>query len=166
VSDALPRYARKLVTDTAELADRLAALPRPVVFTNGCFDILHVGHVDYLDRAAALGASLVVGVNSDASVRRQGKGEDRPINPLPDRMAVLAALQAVSLVVPFEDDTPLALIQAVRPEHLVKGGDWSVDAIVGADFVRGYGGQVHSIRFRHSRSTTDLLRRVRAAGPG
>lgn len=166
MSDALPRYARKLVTDTAELADRLAALPRPVVFTNGCFDILHVGHVDYLDRAAALGASLVVGVNSDASVRRQGKGEDRPINPLPDRMAVLAALQAVSLVVPFEDDTPLALIQAVRPEHLVKGGDWSVDAIVGADFVRGYGGQVHSIRFRHSRSTTDLLRRVRAAGPG
>lgn len=166
MSDALPRYARKLVTDTAELADRLAALPRPVVFTNGCFDILHVGHVDYLDRAAALGASLVVGVNSDASVRRQGKGEDRPINPLPDRMAVLAALQAVSLVVPFEDDTPLALIQAVRPEHLVKGGDWPVDAIVGADFVRSYGGQVHSIRFRHSRSTTDLLRRVRAAGPG
>lgn len=166
MSDALPRYARKLVTDTAELADRLAALPRPIVFTNGCFDILHVGHVDYLDRAAALGASLVVGVNSDASVRRQGKGEDRPINPLPDRMAVLAALQAVSLVVPFEDDTPLALIQAVRPEHLVKGGDWPVDAIVGADFVRSYGGQVHSIRFRHSRSTTDLLRRVRAAGPG
>lgn len=166
MSDALPRYARKLVTDTAELADSLAALPRPIVFTNGCFDILHVGHVDYLDRAAALGASLVVGVNSDASVRRQGKGEDRPINPLPDRMAVLAALQAVSLVVPFEDDTPLALIQAVRPEHLVKGGDWSVDAIVGADFVRGYGGQVHSIRFRHRRSTTDLLRRVRAASPG
>ena len=134
------------MTDPAELAGRLAALPRPVVFTNGCFDILHAGHVDYLDRAAALGASLVVGVNSDASVRRQGKGEDRPINPLADRMAVLAALEAVSLVVPFDDDTPLALIHAVRPEHLVKGGDWPVEAIVGADFVRGYGGQVHSIR--------------------
>ena len=142
MSDALPRYARKLVTDPAALADRLAALPRPIVFTNGCFDILHAGHVDYLDRAAALGASLVVGVNSDASVRRQGKGQDRPINPLPERMAVLAALEAVSLVVAFDDDTPLALIRAVRPEHLVKGGDWPVESIVGADFVRGYAGQV------------------------
>jgi rfaE bifunctional protein nucleotidyltransferase chain/domain len=161
VSDAPPCYARKLVTDPAALADRLAALPRPIVFTNGCFDILHAGHVDYLDRAAALGASLVVGVNSDASVRRQGKGQDRPINPLPERMAVLAALEAVSLVVAFDDDTPLALIRAVRPEHLVKGGDWPVESIVGADFVRGYAGQVHSIRFRHTRSTSELLRRIR-----
>ncbi len=159
--DTPPRYARKLVTDPAELAGRLAALKRPGVFTNGCFDILHVGHVDYLDRAAALGASLVVGVNSDASVRRQGKGDDRPINPLADRMAVLAALEAISLVVPFEDDTPLALIQTVRPEHLVKGGDWPALAIVGADFVHGCGGQVHSIPFRHARSTSDLLRRIR-----
>ena len=158
-----PRYLRKIVEPT-ELAARVAALPRPLVFTNGCFDILHVGHVDYLDRAAALGASLVVGVNTDASVRRQGKGEDRPINQLPDRMAVLAALEAVSLVVPFDDDTPLALIHAVRPEHLVKGGDWPVDAIVGADFVRGYGGRVHSIAFRHQRSTTTLLGRIRGEG--
>jgi rfaE bifunctional protein nucleotidyltransferase chain/domain len=158
-----PRYARK-IADPATLAARAAALPRPLVFTNGCFDILHVGHVDYLDRAAALGASLVVGVNSDASVRRQGKGADRPINPLADRMAVLAALESVSLVVPFDEDTPLRLIEQLRPQHLVKGGDWPVDAIVGADFVRALGGQVHSIPFRHRRSTSDLLRRIRAAG--
>jgi rfaE bifunctional protein nucleotidyltransferase chain/domain len=158
-----PRYARK-IADPATLAARAAALPRPLVFTNGCFDILHVGHVDYLDRAAALGASLVVGVNSDASVRRQGKGADRPINPLADRMAVLAALESVSLVVPFDEDTPLRLIEQLRPQHLVKGGDWPVDAIVGADFVRAQGGQVHSIPFRHQRSTSDLLRRIRAAG--
>jgi D-glycero-beta-D-manno-heptose 1-phosphate adenylyltransferase len=164
VTEAPPRYARKLVTDWAELPSRLAALPRPLVFTNGCFDILHVGHVDYLDRAAALGASLVVGVNGDASVRRQGKGNDRPINPLADRMAVLAALEAVSLVVAFDADTPLALIQAVRPEHLVKGGDWPVAAIVGADFVRGCGGAVHSMPFRHTRSTSALLHRIRAPG--
>ena len=161
---APPRFARKLLGDPAELPARLATLPRPLVFTNGCFDILHVGHVDYLDQAAALGASLVVGVNSDASVRRQGKGDDRPINPLADRMAVLAALEAVSLVVPFDEDTPLALIHAVRPEHLVKGGDWPVDAIVGADFVRSYGGQVHSIAFRHQRSTSGLLGRIRSDG--
>lgn len=163
MTDAPPRYARKLATNPAKLADRLAALVRPIVFTNGCFDILHVGHVDYLDRAAALGRSLVVGVNSDASVRRQGKGDDRPINTLADRMAVLAALEAVSLVVPFDDDTPLMLIQTVRPEHMVKGGDWPVESIVGADFVRASGGQVHSIPFRHARSTSDLLRRIRLA---
>ena len=161
MSDA-PRYARK-IADAAGLDARLATLSRPLVFTNGCFDILHVGHVDYLDRAAALGASLVVGVNSDASVRRQGKGDDRPINALADRMAVLAALEAVSLVVSFDADTPLDLIHAVRPEHLVKGGDWPVDSIVGADFVRGLGGQVHSIPFRHQRSTSTLLRRIRDA---
>jgi rfaE bifunctional protein nucleotidyltransferase chain/domain len=157
----LPRYARKLLTDPVQLVARVAALPRPLVFTNGCFDILHVGHVDYLDRAAALGASLVVGVNSDASVRRQGKGDDRPVNPLADRMAVLAALESVSLVVAFDEDTPLRLIEQLRPEQLVKGGDWPVDAIVGADFVRAAGGRVHSIPFRHQRSTSDLLRRIR-----
>lgn len=156
-----PHYARKLLTEPAHLVARAAALPRPLVFTNGCFDILHVGHVDYLDRAAALGASLVVGVNTDASVRRQGKGDDRPVNPLADRMAVLAALESVSLVVAFDDDTPLHLIEQLRPEHLVKGGDWPVDAIVGAQFVRAGGGQVHSMPFRHQRSTTDLLRRIR-----
>jgi rfaE bifunctional protein nucleotidyltransferase chain/domain len=106
----------------------------------------------------------VVGVNSDASVRRQGKGADRPINPLADRMAVLAALESVSLVVAFDEDTPLRLIEQLRPQHLVKGGDWPVDAIVGADLVRALGGQVHSLPFRHQRSTSNLLRRIRAAG--
>jgi rfaE bifunctional protein nucleotidyltransferase chain/domain len=155
----------KIVRDPArELAPRLAALARPIVFTNGCFDILHRGHVAYLEEAATLGRSLVVGVNTDASVRRQGKGEDRPINPLEDRMHVLAALACVTLVVPFDEDTPLALIEAVRPDHLVKGGDWPPERIVGADFVRRYGGAVHSIPFRFQRSTTALIERIRRGG--
>lgn len=152
----------KILRDAASLAARVDRLPRPVVFTNGCFDILHRGHVTYLEEAAALGRSLVVGVNSDASTRRLNKGADRPINPLDDRLAVLAALACVSLVVPFEEDTPLELIRRVRPDHLVKGGDWSPERIVGADWVRAYGGQVHSIPFRFDRSTTELLRRIRA----
>jgi D-glycero-beta-D-manno-heptose 1-phosphate adenylyltransferase len=153
---------RKIVGDAAQLPARVAALARPVVFTNGCFDILHRGHVAYLEEAAALGRSLVVGVNSDASVRRLDKGRDRPVNPLDDRMAVLAALACVSLVVPFEEDTPLELIKRVRPDHLVKGGDWAPDKIVGADVVKNYGGRVHSIPFRFHRSTTDLLQRIRS----
>lgn len=154
--------ARKIVT-AETLAAALARLPRPIVFTNGCFDILHRGHVTYLEEAAALGTSLVVGVNSDASVRRQNKGADRPINPLEDRQALLAALACVALVVPFDDDTPLALIKQIRPDHLVKGGDWTPDRIVGAPEVQGWGGRVHSIPFRFQRSTTDLLKRIRAA---
>ena len=153
----------KIVTDTAQLPARVAQLARPVVFTNGCFDILHRGHVAYLEEAAALGKSLVVGVNSDASVRRLDKGDDRPINPLADRLAVLAAVGCVALVMPFEEDTPLELIRIVRPDHLVKGGDWTPDKIVGADVVRAYGGRVHSIPFRFERSTTALLRRIRSS---
>jgi rfaE bifunctional protein nucleotidyltransferase chain/domain len=152
----------KILRDPAELEKRLAVLPRPIVFTNGCFDILHRGHVDYLEQAATLGASLVVGVNSDDSIRRLNKGTDRPINPLDDRMAILAALECVSLVVPFDDDTPLHLIQRVRPDHLVKGGDWAPEQIVGAEFVTGNGGHVHSIPFRYERSTSELVRRIRA----
>ena len=154
---------RKIVTDTGQLPARLAELARPLVFTNGCFDILHRGHVAYLEEAAAMGKSLVVGVNGDASVRRLEKGNDRPVNPLDDRLAILAALGCVSLVVPFDDDTPYELIKRVRPDHLVKGGDWSPDKIVGADVVTGYGGQVHSIPFRFKRSTTDLLQRIRVS---
>ena len=153
----------KIIRDPAQLMARLAQLARPVVFTNGCFDILHRGHVAYLEEAAALGKSLVVGVNSDASVRLLEKGRDRPVNALDDRLAVLAALGCVSLVTPFEDDTPLELIKRVRPDHLVKGGDWAPDKIVGADVVNGYGGKVHSIPFRFDRSTTELLRRIRAS---
>ncbi|OGI54503.1 MAG: ADP-heptose synthase, partial [Candidatus Muproteobacteria bacterium RIFCSPHIGHO2_12_FULL_60_33] len=119
--------------------------------------------VAYLEEAAAFGKSLVVGVNSDASVRRLDKEQDRPVNPLDDRMAVLAALGCVSLVTPFDDDTPLALIKRVRPDHLVKGGDWTPDKIVGSDVVKSYGGQVHSIPFRFDRSTTELLRRIRSS---
>ena len=152
----------KVVTDRRALAARVTALPRPVVFTNGVFDILHRGHVAYLEEAAALGASLVVGVNDDASVRRLEKGSDRPVNPLEDRMAILAALQCVSLVTPFSEDTPLELIRIVRPDHLVKGGDWPPERIVGNEFVRAYGGAVHSIPFRYERSTTALLKRIRA----
>ena len=152
----------KIVRDVTQLPARLATLARPLVFTNGCFDILHRGHVAYLEEAAALGRSLVVGVNSDTSVRRLEKGAGRPVNPLDDRMAILAALACVSLVVPFEEDTPLELIKLVRPDHLVKGGDWTPDRIVGADVVQSYGGRVHSIPFRFERSTTDLLRRIRA----
>ncbi len=156
-----PAFEAKICPPQA-LADRLAQLPRPLVFTNGCFDILHRGHVTYLAQARALGASLVVGVNSDASVRRQGKGEDRPINPEQDRMAVLAALESVSLVTLFEDDTPLALIRLVQPDVLVKGGDWPVERIVGATEVLARGGQVHSIPFLHVRSTTALLQHIRS----
>ena len=151
----------KTITDLERLQESVAALPRPLVFTNGCFDILHRGHVDYLEKAAQLGASLAIGVNDDASVKRLNKGTDRPINPLEDRMAILAALSCVSLVVPFAEDTPLSLIKAIRPDHLVKGGDWSKDNIVGADFVTGYGGQVHAISISYQRSTTALIERIR-----
>jgi D-glycero-beta-D-manno-heptose 1-phosphate adenylyltransferase len=145
-----------------ELRARCDALARPLVFTNGVFDILHRGHVTYLAQTRALGASLIVALNSDASVKRLGKGEDRPINALADRMAVIAALGCVDLVTAFEEDTPLAAILACRPEVLVKGGDWALDQIVGAAEVKAWGGRVHAIAFEHERSTTSLLRRIRA----
>lgn len=154
-------FERKLCA-RAEAAARAAALPHPLVFTNGCFDVLHRGHVTYLAQARALGASLIVGVNSDASVKRQGKGDDRPVNAEQDRMAVLAALQAVDLVVLFDEDTPLNLILACHPDVLVKGGDWMPEKIVGAKEVQGWGGTVHSIAFQHQRSTTALLNKIRA----
>ncbi len=156
-----PAFEHKLCSPD-ELVERVAQLPRPRVFTNGCFDILHRGHVTYLAEARALGASLIVAVNSDASVKRQGKGDDRPIHTLEDRMALLAALESVSLVTWFDTDTPLDLILAVRPDVLVKGGDWTPDRIVGATDVAGWGGSVHSIPFRHHTSTTALLQRIRS----
>jgi rfaE bifunctional protein nucleotidyltransferase chain/domain len=155
-----PDFERKICTRT-EFAQRAAALLRPLVFTNGCFDVLHRGHVTYLAQARALGAALVVGVNSDASVKRLGKGDDRPVNHQADRMAVLAALEAVSLVVPFDEDTPLQLILACKPDVLVKGGDWTPDNIVGGREVQSWGGAVHSIPFLHERSTTALLNKIR-----
>ena len=155
-----PHFERKLCT-LGDAVRRAAALPRPVVFTNGVFDILHRGHVTYLARARALGASLVVALNTDASVRRLGKGDDRPVNTLEDRMAVLAALECVDLVTSFDADTPIDAILAARPDVLVKGGDWTVDRIVGAPEVKAWGGSVHSIAFEHERSTTALLTRIR-----
>jgi rfaE bifunctional protein nucleotidyltransferase chain/domain len=158
-----PDFENK-ICKPAQLGARLTATAHPLVFTNGVFDILHRGHVTYLARARALGASLLVALNSDASAKRLGKGEDRPINSLADRLALVAALESVSVVTWFEEDTPLALILACRPDVLVKGGDWSADAIVGAAQVRGWGGAVHSIPFEHQRSTTALLRAIRGTG--
>ena len=157
-----PRFERKILAPGA--AARWAGkLPRPLVFTNGVFDILHRGHVTYLARARALGAALLVALNGDASVRRLGKGPGRPVNALADRLALVAALEMVDAVTWFDADTPAALIAACRPEVLVKGGDWPVARIVGAAGVLARGGAVHSIPFEHQRSTTDLLRRVAAS---
>lgn len=155
-----PDFENKICA-LADLETRIKSLPRPLVFTNGCFDILHRGHVTYLAQARSLGGSLIVGVNSDASVKRLGKGDDRPVNTLHDRMAVLAALESVSLVTWFDEDTPLQLILATRPDILVKGGDWKAADIVGAREVIGWGGSVHSIAFLFERSTTSLLEKVR-----
>lgn len=155
-----PDFEQKICAP-ADLTARVAQLSRPLIFTNGCFDVLHRGHVTYLAQARALGAALVLGVNSDASVKRQGKGADRPVNIQADRLAVLAALAAVDLVVPFDEDTPLNLILACKPDVLVKGGDWTPEKIVGAKEVLGWGGQVHSIPFLHERSTTALLKKIR-----
>ena len=159
-----PAFERHIVAP-GDIAAHAALLPRPLVFTNGVFDILHRGHVTYLAQARALGASLIVALNSDASAKRLGKGADRPVNTLADRAAVVAALGCVDRVTWFEADTPLELILAVKPDVLVKGGDWKAEAIVGAREVQGWGGSVHSIAFAHQRSTTSLLERVRASEP-
>jgi rfaE bifunctional protein nucleotidyltransferase chain/domain len=155
-----PGFAAKIAT-RATVAERVAALPRPRVFTNGVFDVLHRGHVTYLDRARGLGASLIVGVNTDASVRRLGKGADRPVNPLEDRVAVLSALESVNLVVPFDEDTPLALVLACHPDIIVKGGDYSVETTVGAAEVISWGGRFEAIPLVAECSTTRLLARIR-----
>jgi rfaE bifunctional protein nucleotidyltransferase chain/domain len=147
-----------------ELSRRAPLLAPQRVFTNGVFDVLHRGHVTYLAQARGLGASLIVALNSDASVKRLGKGDDRPINTLEDRMAVLAALECVSLVTWFGEDTPLQPILEARPEVLVKGGDWPVDRIVGGAEVKSWGGSVHAIAFQFERSTTATLARIRTAG--
>jgi len=155
-----PAFENK-ISDPATLVRRVGTLPRPLVFTNGVFDILYRGHVTYLAQARALGAGLLVALNSDASVRRLGKGSDRPLNRLEDRLALVAALEAVSAVTWFDEDTPEALIAACKPEVLVKGGDWPAERIVGGAGVLARGGRVVSIPFEHERSTTDLLRRIR-----
>jgi D-glycero-beta-D-manno-heptose 1-phosphate adenylyltransferase len=158
--------AEKILTRDA-LLHRFAA-PRcgAIVFTNGVFDLLHRGHVEYLFAARALGDALVVGVNTDASVRRLGKGAERPLNPEDDRALVLAGLAAVDAVVLFDEDTPRELIAALRPDVLVKGGDYTVDRIAGADEVRAAGGRVETIPLVPGRSTTSILERAKRGVEG
>ena len=156
----LPDFVAKLCA-RAELLPRLAALPRPVVFTNGVFDILHRGHVTYLAQARALGASLVVGLNSDSSARALGKAPDRPLNNEGDRACVLAALQSVSLVTLFDETTPLALLKLVRPELYVKGGDYDIETLAETELVRSWGGQARALPFVDGYSTSSLVERIR-----
>ncbi|MBK7956526.1 MAG: bifunctional heptose 7-phosphate kinase/heptose 1-phosphate adenyltransferase [Candidatus Accumulibacter sp.] len=159
-STQVPAFASKIVSP-AQLAGRLADMRRPLVFTNGCFDILHRGHVTLLAEARALGSALLVALNSDASVKRLGKGDDRPVNTLADRLAVIAALEAVTLVTWFDEDTPLQRIVDCRPDVLVKGGDWPLERIVGNREVSGWGGRVLSLPFIHQTSSTRLLEKIR-----
>lgn len=158
-----PFFEQKILSAEA-LVQKLAELPRPLVFTNGCFDILHRGHVSYLAQARALGASMILALNTDASVKRQGKGDDRPINSLENRLAVVAALQSVDFVTWFDEDTPANLIELFQPDVLVKGGDWTIDKIVGAQETLARGGSVHSIPFLHQTSTTKTLEKIRQLG--
>jgi rfaE bifunctional protein nucleotidyltransferase chain/domain len=155
-----PAHGAKIATRDDALM-RIARLPRPLVMTNGVFDLLHRGHVAYLEEARALGAALVVAVNSDASVKRLEKGADRPLNTLDDRMAVLAGLAAVDLVVPFDDDTPRSLIVAAMPDVLVKGGDYTAQTTAGAAEVIANGGRFVAIPFAFDRSTSSLVARIR-----
>ena len=145
-----------------QLETRVAKLPRPIVFTNGVFDILHRGHASYLAQARALGASLVVGVNSDSSVKMLGKGDDRPINSEADRQALLAALESVDMTVIFTEQTPVNLIAVIRPDIYVKGGDYEIDALAETQLVKTWGGKAIAIPFIYERSTTSLLGKIRS----
>jgi rfaE bifunctional protein nucleotidyltransferase chain/domain len=157
-------YHAPLVSEE-DAAAAMAALPRPVVFTNGVFDILHRGHVDYLQAARNLGGALVVAVNSDASARQLGKGPDRPLNREADRAAVIAALACVDLVVVFEGRTPVSLIERLKPDVYVKGGDYDMEMLEETRVVRGWGGRSVAIPFTAGYSTTSLVGRIRGPGP-
>ena len=158
---AAPAFLNKLCP-RADAAGRVAALPGPVVFTNGVFDVLHRGHVTYLAQARAEGASLVVALNSDASARRLGKGPDRPLNNEQDRAVMMAALESVSLVTWFDEDTPLELIGELRPGVLVKGGDYDMSKLAETQLVESYGGRALAIAFVAGYSTTALVSRIRS----
>lgn len=153
-------FLDKLCT-AGDLAARVAALPKPVVFTNGVFDILHCGHVSYLAQARALGGSLVLGLNSDHSARQLGKGPDRPLNAEADRACVLAALESVSLVVLFDERTPVELLKLVRPQLYVKGGDYDIESLEETRWVRSWGGEARALPFMDGYSTTSLVLRIR-----
>lgn len=159
----LPDFAQK-ICGRAEVLARLAALARPVVFTNGVFDVLHRGHVSYLDRARALGGakgSLIVALNSDASAKRLGKGPDRPLNNEIDRAMVMAALESVSLVTWFDEDTPLEIIREIKPDMLVKGGDYDMGKLAETQVVLAYGGTALALPFVDGYSTTALVQKIR-----
>ena len=156
-----PSFESK-VCPPEQLEARIASLPRPLVFTNGVFDILHRGHASYLAQARALGASLVVGVNSDASVKMLGKGDDRPINSEADRQALLAALESVDMAILFTEQTPVKLIERIRPEIYVKGGDYEIDSLEETRVVKSWGGKAIAIPFLYERSTTSLLGKIRS----
>jgi rfaE bifunctional protein nucleotidyltransferase chain/domain len=156
----MPAFLDKLCSH-ADLPARLRELARPLVFTNGVFDILHRGHVSYLAEARALGASLVVGLNSDTSARGLGKGPGRPLNGEADRACVLAALESVSLVTLFDEPTPLRLLEIVRPDCYVKGGDYDIGSLAETRLVRSWGGRAAAIAFVDGYSTSALVRRMR-----
>jgi rfaE bifunctional protein nucleotidyltransferase chain/domain len=160
---ALPAMLDKLC-ERSGLAAALAHLPRPWVFTNGVFDVLHRGHVVYLAQARALGGSLIVALNTDASVRRLGKGDDRPLNNEMDRAIVMASQEAVSLVTWFAEDNPQALIAEIRPDILVKGGDYNMDVLPETALMHSWGGKALALPFVSGYSTTGLVKRIRAQG--
>jgi rfaE bifunctional protein nucleotidyltransferase chain/domain len=145
------------------LAGAVAALPRPWVFTNGVFDVLHRGHVEYLAQARALGGSLIVALNTDASARRLGKGDDRPLNRDTDRAVVMASQEAVSLVTWFDEDTPLELIGEIRPDIIVKGGDYDMQLLPETSLVQSWGGKALALPFVSGYSTTKLVEKIRAS---
>ena len=157
-----PDFLDKIVSRDEAVA-RVAVLPKPVVFTNGVFDVLHRGHVTYLARARALGGSLVLALNTDASARRLGKGPDRPLNNEEDRAVMMAALESVSLVTWFDEDTPLELIAELKPDTLVKGGDYDMDKLAETAVVKAYGGKAVAIPFVDGYSTTALVKKIRSA---
>jgi rfaE bifunctional protein nucleotidyltransferase chain/domain len=156
-----PQFLKK-IAPREEALQRLAELARPIVFTNGVFDVLHRGHVTYLANARALGGSLVVALNTDASARRLGKGPDRPLNNEEDRAIMMAALESVSLVTWFDEDTPLELISELRPDLLVKGGDYDMDKLAETAVVKAYGGKAQAIPFVDGYSTTALVKKIRS----
>lgn len=160
-----PNFENKII-HPADISNKLAQIKAntPLVFTNGCFDIIHRGHVTYLAQARELGAAMIVALNTDESVKRQGKGDDRPINCLANRLAVMASLESVDFVTYFDEDTPYNLIMQIMPEILVKGGDWTPDKVVGSAEVIANGGKVHSIPFLYSTSTTKIVTQIRQHG--
>lgn len=156
-------FESKILTPEQCLAWRGSTLcVAPVVFTNGVFDLLHRGHVTYLDEAAQLGGSLIVAVNTDASAKRLGKGPERPLNTMSDRMALLAALSSIAAVTYFDEDTPFDLIRRLRPDLIVKGGDYDMSTLAETALVQSWGAKAVAIPFRFERSTTSLVQKIKS----